>query len=711
MSDSAFERFWDLGFKRLIPITPHDCQISERSTLHKRIGTKQDGRGKTPGTRGHDGLWSSFDWAAYEADETDLPRWAAMGAGVGIKTGFTDQSLLDGAENTGHSLIAIDADTLNQDFAVIIRDAIDARFGRLPIRVGQSPKALYILLINGRLPYSRIEFGTERVEVLTDGRQFVAEGIHPKTGKPYTWPRGIVSIADLPIVEPAEVTALLEGLRAQLPASSKVITEGAGSDVPQASLTGPLHAVAAAVRATPNSSNMFPSRESYVQYGLAIKAALPDHPAEALELFHDWCDRWSDGTNEHDVVEADWRRMKPPFRRGANWLYEQAEAYGQFDRASVWFEPLPPASTEIELNLFQADDANQPAVEVYDLLTLDEIMSRPPPVFLIDRHIPEVSVGFLYSVPGAGKSFLALDMSLHLATGAATWHGDAINTDEEAVVIYIAAEGSFGLRNRVKAWMQAHESKKLAKRFLLIEQTIDFMRAEDIDKLLRTVRGAGCRPCLVVVDTVSRAMPGADENLQKEMTLFVRACDKVRDAFRCAVLGVHHAGKNGDMRGSTVLLGAGDFVFKLQREQGRTIGRLHCEKQKDAADGWEESYSFDSVSLGDGESSLVVTRADLSVGPSIELTPSISAAVLEAMRAAWDSGEPWSKAAQSKERYYARRMTADFGFKASEAEELVRVWEGSGIVRTETRDAKRRKVGFQVVGSIGQDVLSDGVFD
>jgi hypothetical protein len=32
--------------------------------------------------------------------------------------------------------------------------------------------------------------------------------------------------------------------------------------------------------------------------------------------------------------------MKPPYRRGASWLYEIAEERGQFSRAEVWFEPI-----------------------------------------------------------------------------------------------------------------------------------------------------------------------------------------------------------------------------------------------------------------------------------------------------------------------------------------------------------------------------------
>jgi hypothetical protein len=684
LTDNPFRRFWSLGYQRLTPIIPPGAPISERSTLFKRIGTPQDGRGKTPGTRGRDGLWSSFDWAAHEADESDLDRWHSMSAGVGVKTG---------KQPDGSWLVAIDADTMSEAHAVVIRDAVDEQLQRPAVRVGRHPKALYIVRLSGQLAYQRIEFGDERVEVLSDGKQFVAEGIHPITGKPYSWPRSLPAFEQLPVFEPQQITQLLEDLRAKLPTASRVITEGAGNDVPQASLTGPIDAIRRAVAATPNTSNTFPSRESYRDYGYAIKAALPDDEPEALEIFQSWCARWAEGTNDPDVVEADWRRMKPPFRRGASWLFDLASEYGEFDKASVWWEPVvdqPEPLFPIEGGASQRDD-------VYPLLRLEDIINRPPPTFLIARHIPEIGMGFLYSVPGAGKSFLMLDTALTIAAGLTAWHGDEIRTDPDSVVLYIAAEGSFGFRNRAKAWMQAHRLENLPKRFLMIERTIDFMAAEDIEKLMRTIRGAGVRPCLVVVDTVSRAMPGADENLQKEMTLFVAACDRVKEAFRCAVVGVHHAGKNGDMRGSTVLLGAGDFVFRLERRIGATIGNLFCEKQKDAPDGWDEPYRFELVTLADGQTSLVVERADLSVGPSLELTPATSHAVLEAMRAAWEAGEPWSKATQAGDRRAVRRMVADFGFKASSAEELLGVWEQTGLVRIEIVDARNKKSGFRVL--------------
>lgn len=701
-----FEKFAALGYRRLVPIVPPDAKISERSSLFKRVGTKQDGRGKTPGIKGRDGNWSGFDWLPYEADAQDFKRWHESGAGVGIKT--------------GHGLIAIDADTFNPQLAQQIHNVITERLGALPIRIGNKPKALYLARVDGPFQYARVEFGErddkgrllERVEILSDGRQFVAHGIHPKTKQPYHWPREAVALDKLPVFKPEQITGLLEALRHILPQAAEIVREGATTEISQDALKGQPDLIARAVAAIPNTSALFPSRESYRDMGYAIKAALPDHEEQAFEIFADWCARWTDGENDPDVVAADWSRMKPPYRRGASWLYELAEQHGAdaFTRADVWFDVIPDSD-----NPFAVAERNERVKaegDTYRVMGLDEIMNRPPPRWLVARHLPLVGMGFLYSEPGVGKSFLALDMALHIAFGRNEWHGDAIDAAPDTCVLYLAAEGSYGFRNRIRAWLKTNgRAGETGERFKLVEQTVNFMQPEDIARLSRTVRTvARLRPCLIVVDTVSRAMPGADENLQKEMTLFVRACDALRDEFGCVVWGIHHAGKSGDMRGSTVLLGAGDFVFRLSRKKGATLGVLGCEKQKDGPDGWDDTYRFDRVDLDAGETSLLVTREASVFGVETKVTPGVTSAILEAIEAAWNAGEPWSKAARTGDRYAVRRMITDFGFSGDTAEEALRMWEASGLIEIATADRKRRVVGYKVAATPGQTVRQDDIF-
>lgn len=719
-----FARLRALGYTRLVPIIPPDAPISPRSSLFKRVGTHQDGRGKTPGVKGSNGDWYGFDWVPYESDEKDDARWHAMGAGVGIKLG-------DG-------LVAFDADTMDERCAALVRNTIldvldahgslDTEAGDiLPTRIGRAPKALYLLRVSEDVPYQRIEFGErnergvpERVELLTAGKQFVAEGTHPKTGQPYRWTGDMLWFADLPIVTPTQIAEIFNRLHVYLPAASPLITEGAGEETSQAALRGDEAKIRAAVAAIPNTSDLFPSRESYRDMGYAIKAAVSHEPT-AYAIWAEWCERWTDGANEPDVMESDWRRMKPPYRRGASWIYGLAEehSHGAFKSADVWFDEVTieeEARAEASLESEKSREQN----DVFPLLTIGEIMDMPPQRWLVARHVPAVSLGFLYSEPGVGKTFLALDMALSIASGHSDWFGDAIDRGgvDDAAVLYIASEGAWGFRNRIKAWMNTRgASESLAKNFLTAALTIDFMSDDDVAKLLRTLAalGAGRRPCLVVVDTVSRALPGADENLQKDMTRFVAACDRIRDRFRCAVLGVHHAGKSGDMRGSTVLRGAGDYVLRLVRKEKASVGLLECEKQKDGPDGWEDAYSFDVVGLGGSETSRTVRRVlsgmEGAAGDSGGMTPDKKAAVLGDMAAAWDRGEPWSPHARAGDRCAIRHMCARHGFKADDAKEWLDAMSKLGLISVEMQSTKSKMKGYKVIDGTLAKAPGQSVFD
>lgn len=439
-----FERLWALGFTRILPVIPHDAEVSENSSLYKRVGTKQDARGKLPGTKGYSGKWSSWDWTQHVTDADDLPRWASMGAGVGIAT--------------GEGLIAIDADTMDEALALIIRDAVKEHFGETPIRVGRYPKALYLIRVTDPYAYRRIDFGDERIELLSDRKFFVAEGVHNKTLRPYTWPKPLVPYDDLPLYEPAQIDAFLDALRPQLPASSKVIVEGGGeAAVNQDALRGDPASIAKAVRATPNTSAHFPTREAYRDFGYAIKASLPDNEHDAKELYHEWCMRWDGGDNDPDIVDADWRRMKPPFRRGAGWLYELAEttSQGAFSTAQVHFEPVP----DREPSPF---DAQAETERTNETVALDfapwgqrDLSQIPYPEFVYSDFYARGYTSVTLAPPKVGKSMLGLAEAIDIASGRGFLTGKPCAPLK--VVYYNAEDDQAVIDSRVAALLMEYE--------------------------------------------------------------------------------------------------------------------------------------------------------------------------------------------------------------------------------------------------------------
>ncbi|MGH6861705.1 MAG: AAA family ATPase, partial [Phyllobacterium sp.] len=292
---------------------------------------------------------------------------------------------------------------------------------------------------------------------------------------------------------------------------------------------------------------------------------------------------------DHRQLSRDWGRMAAP---------ETSEAM-----ASQWFEDIPePAEA-----LFPEEQTSQ-RNDVFKFLTINDIANRPDPKYLIGRYIPENSLGFIYAMSGAGKTFLALDIALSLAYGRPDWHGEVIRAPDNATVVYIAGEGVSGLKARIAAWKHHYGiaiDDDADGRFLLLPQAVNMMAPEQVEKLTRSIRlSVNGSIAAIFIDTVSRAIPGADENLQKEMSKFIEACETVKRGANSAVIGIHHTNKAGDMRGSGVLDGGLDFIFKLTRTKGASIGKLYCEKMKDGPDGWFDHFSFNEVTTSEGNSSL-----------------------------------------------------------------------------------------------------------
>ncbi|MCP3417787.1 AAA family ATPase [Bradyrhizobium brasilense] len=571
----TFGDFWRLGYRRLIPVVPPGADIREGSSLYKRVGTPQDGRGKIPGIRDANGRWGGFDWTKCEADESDLERWQNWGASVGCKM--------------GGGLVAIDADTLDKTLAALIQQTVIKHFSVLPCRLGNFPKALYPVRVNGPMPYKRVEFGeNERVEILSEGRQAVFRGTHPKTSAPYLWAFPLVPFDQLPVATPQQLTAFLEELRSILPAAKPVITEGAGKEVDQASLRGDLETVRRAVEATPNTSEAFPSRDHYRNYGYAIKAALPDHPQEAFEMFAAWCERWTENGepahpgNDPRVIEADWGRMRPPFRRGASWLYELAEEHsgGQFKRADAWFDEIPGEPTATPALKLQPTPYRFPAPA--------DIPARQ---WLYGDHYARGYVSATVAPGGLGKSSLTIVEALAMASGK-----PLLGVEPKGrfrVWLWNGEDPMDELNRRVAAAMLHYG---LTKEDIEDRLWLDSGHAQEIILATETRNGAA------IVEGTSAAIVGAlrenkidvlvidpfvsshrvSENDNGAIDLVVKRLGKIAVAANMAVEVVHHVRKtNGvevtveDARGASALVYGARLNRALTRmtaDEGRKLG-------------------------------------------------------------------------------------------------------------------------------------------
>jgi hypothetical protein len=361
-------------------------------------------------------------------------------------------------------------------------------------------------------------------------------------------------------------------------------------------------------------------------------------------------------------------------------------------------------------------DAQDPGAEfrqdfnLYELLSVTAIKNLPDPEWLIDGMVIDRGLGFVFGPPGCGKSFITLGQALSIACGLDEWWGRKIK--RKGPVIYISSEGVGDIKFRLRAWETKLNVKADEAPFYLIRQTINFMLDTDVNKLLLTINTLceqlGELPVMIVVDTVSRVLPGADENLQKDMTLFIKACDEVRETFGATVVGVHHTSRAGNMRGSTVFDGAGDFLFGIERDEGDMIGTMTAKKIKAAQDGWKQAFELKEVPVGDlkGTKSLVALACEQhepekSVWPPRDVCNKI----LCEIRHAWNANKPWSSMPQTrlKGRYAPDLINARFGVPVEVGAMMIATWLKTGeptVLSYNTHDKSTKMQGLEVTGSI-----------
>jgi hypothetical protein len=122
----------------------------------------------------------------------------------------------------------LDIDILNPEAAEAVEALVRERFeehGCVLVRIGQAPKRA--ILFRTDAPFKKLSVnliapdGSEgqKLELLADGQQVVAFGIHEDTGKPYAWhggEPGDIARDDLPYVHAEQARALVDDAAALL---------------------------------------------------------------------------------------------------------------------------------------------------------------------------------------------------------------------------------------------------------------------------------------------------------------------------------------------------------------------------------------------------------------------------------------------------------------------------------------------------------------
>lgn len=233
------------------------------------------------------------------------------------------------------------------------------------------------------------------------------------------------------------------------------------------------------------------------------------------------------------------------------------------------------------------DEDNLEEVEAWGLATVDTFgpVIRKPIAWIVPGIIPEGGCGLLVSAPKVGKTRIAIEMALGLATGRRPL-GIALRRQTSVGFFsledgeYLFADRLDGSLNRDHGRFRFHwdghikpdlsweppEPMSLFTNFTQIDLSDD----SDQQRLYETIVKYELK--LVIIDTLSMAIGKSDVSNSKDMYAILKGIKVIAKATGCAIMFIHHTRKRvfekGEsiqemVLGSTALHAWSDFIMNL----------------------------------------------------------------------------------------------------------------------------------------------------
>ena len=527
------------------------------------------------------------------ARTNDARTWFTFAAASALLNGQNDVAGIGFAIVAG--IVALDFDRCRDPFTGLLDAEVQREIERLESYAYVTPSHTGIRIVGLNNPDSPLQ-GGKSVRWLPGGHKieiFVGPVSFYNTFTAETIP-GFDTLRDISDETLDYLTALDAGRNAA--ANGATHTVRAPNPDPQRSIA----AISAALACIPNTVQDW---DAWSRIGMAAWRASGGRGA-GLDA---WM-AWSAKHPCHDVgaCEERWQHWfaSPPTRIGFGTLYYEARKW-----RPLFVAPFDPPSGDGAGDEggdgnaaggklpFEKEREGRPRI-----LSMRQLDALPPPEWLVEGLIPEASLVVPFGPPKAGKTFIVLSWCLHVAAGQ-PWFGRAV---KQGAVVYIAGEGTGGLSVRLRAMRTAYGIDVDAPLFV-VPRAVNFRLETAVAELVALVRATvgDMVVAAVVIDTLARAMPGADENSAQEVGLVIAGCDLVRDVLGCTVIPIHHSGKDltRGARGTSALRGAWDTALEITGTGKRVV--MTVVDQKEAEAGQRLVFRMDTISVGIGRSSLV----------------------------------------------------------------------------------------------------------
>lgn len=232
--------------------------------------------------------------------------------------------------------------------------------------------------------------------------------------------------------------------------------------------------------------------------------------------------------------------------------------------------------------------------------------------WVIDRLVPSRSYTGVFGRRGAAKSFLALELACCGALGM-PFLGERC---APFGTIYAVGEKKSRFGKRVEAWRRARGHRDIPVMFrwgvpnLLDDGEVDDFIAE-LTRLEPAFAARNAPLRVVILDTLSRALRGANVSDADATGKALNAIQRIIDQTGVTVIPLAHVAKDADR--ASVQKGAGewedaaDALIRIDRKEGEDVRVVTLTKQSDEADGLAYAFELDVIDLAETDAGTRVT--------------------------------------------------------------------------------------------------------
>ena len=569
---------------------------------------------------------------------------------------------------------ALDIDCLAPELVEALKaefgESFRVRYGR-PVQERSGLIPLILLLESedaiGREKYTRNK--TDDIQLLRERKQFVAAGVHPRTGALYEWfdgngPADILPVKQLPVVELTRLTFLLAQHGFRPPAADKGEVAKGRLDQLLAELDG--EDEQAEYDSLFGDEGKYPLRDlidNNNAFAALYRRPSDDHSGNRLAVAKDSIRRWPKiSVCDYRVFCFEWSGAGTYDDKAGRGVFDNRQIARQFSKAEADIAAekdgkstphesvMSGVGAATDGSAFTAandddrDEDRNAVLPAKTTPTKTTASETPPPKpdfkylqqvasgnerlrrdWVVKHFLARHTTAILLGRWGHGKTAGAVEIGLHVAAGV-PWRDRAV---KKGVVVHVALENPQDVEMRIAAQRDQMESDGIAMddaAHVIYTSTgvlwkADATATKDEAKIIKVAIDAskhyGVDVALVIIDTLSQSMRGGDGSSEKDAGNFTTALQRISAATGACTLALAHPTKagTGGVRGSGAFEADVDCIIEMVYDASAKRGTIKAGSKFRIGNPSKVDFGYrlKSAHIGvdeDGEDETVVLSVD-----------------------------------------------------------------------------------------------------